>query len=270
VVLGYLFDSFANYQTAWNSFNTSWDPTYKEGGSCTQNGAGRVLLTAGGGQQEECGFPPKGRHVLEYAWSVPSDNGLIVAQSASDTQSSYTALSLWVMQLHPLPITAAGKPKLPAGGTPITQVLPHDILDFATECATLKSVPFAAKGMVTALNCIDPGLPGGAVYAFQADSAADYQAMWRNYNRWAGFDLSNAAAACPPSGSLPQGTTLWKPSGQAQYIAGQVLECGTLGSGSTSQVVYIWTYPEQDAFMIAQGAHSTTFKQMNNWWQNEA
>jgi len=167
--------------------------------------------------------------------------------------------------------TASATPTVANGVTPVVQLLPSDITDTTTECGPQSlPLPFKSPGLVTATKCADPGLTGSEVFAFQTDSNADYQATWQNYNKWLGFDPSSAGTDCPPAGSQPQGITEWKPKSQVHYQRNQVLECGTLGSGSTSQVVYIWTYPAQDAFIVAQGEHATTFSQLDTWWKAEA
>lgn len=167
--------------------------------------------------------------------------------------------------------TATATPTIASSMTPVAQLLPSDITDTTTECAPQSlPLPFSSPGLVTASKCADPGLTGSEVFAFQTSSSADYQATWQNYNKWLGFDPSSAGTACPPSGSQPQGITEWKPKSEAQYERNQVLECGTLGNGGSSQVVYIWTFPSQDAFIVAQGAHSTTFSQIDAWWKAEA
>jgi hypothetical protein len=167
--------------------------------------------------------------------------------------------------------TATQTPTIASSVTPVAQLLPSDITDTTTECVPQSlPLPFSSPGLVTATKCADPGLTGSEVFAFQANSSADYQTTWQNYNKWLGFDPSSAGTACPPSGSQPQGITEWKPKSEAQYERNQVLECGTLGNGGSSQVVYIWTFPSQDAFIVAQGAHSTTFSQIDAWWKAEA
>jgi hypothetical protein len=167
--------------------------------------------------------------------------------------------------------TAPATPTIASNLTPLVQLLPSDITDTTTECQPQSlPLPFSAPGLVTATKCADPGLTGSEVFGFQTDSRADYQKTWENYNKWLGFDPSSAGTACPPAGSQPQGVTEWKPKSQAQYQRNQVLECGTLNSGSASQVVYIWSFPSQDAFIVMQGAHSTTFSQIDTWWKAEA
>ncbi len=165
----------------------------------------------------------------------------------------------------PTPTTPTPTPttSLAAGVLPISTLLPTDLDDISMECAVQHtSFPWAMPGLVTALKCTDPGLPGGQVFAFQLNSSANYQTAWDNFNKWWGFDLSTAGTVCPPTGSDTQGTTEWKDK-QFPYRNGQVLECETVGSGSTTQASYTWTFPTEDGFIIAQAAHTWTFSQLN-------
>jgi hypothetical protein len=158
---------------------------------------------------------------------------------------------------------------LAPGATPVDQLLPSGINDTATQCQPVQQpLPFAAPGLVTAIRCADPNLPKGTVFGFQSDSTAHYQTTWQNYNKWLGFDAATAGSNCPPTGSNPQGVTEWKPDSQPSYSKRQVLECGTLGKGAASQPVYIWSFPKDDAFLVAQASHATTFKTLDTWWTN--
>jgi len=200
--------------------------------------------------------------------------GLIVALSSPSPKAPpVTQPSVTHSATHtPKPsASVAATPTIASGVTPLVQLLPSDITDTTTECEPQSlPLPFSAPGLVTATKCADPGLTGSEVFGFQTDSSADYQSTWEKYNKWLGFNPSSAGTACPPAGSQPQGITEWKPKSQSQYQRNQVLECGTLGSGSTSEVVYIWTFPAQDAFIVMQGAHSTTFSQLDTWWKAQA
>jgi hypothetical protein len=167
--------------------------------------------------------------------------------------------------------TAATSPtsSLAPGVTPVDQLLPSGINDTATQCEQApQPLPFSAPGLVTAIRCADPNLPKGTVFGFQSDSAADYQTTFANYNKWLGFDAATAGTNCPPTGSNPQGVTEWKPDSQPSYSKSQVLECGTLGKGDAAQRVYIWSFPKDDAFLVAQASHATTFKTLDTWWTN--
>jgi hypothetical protein len=200
--------------------------------------------------------------------------GIIIALSGSPpktTPVSHPTVTHTVTHTAKPTPTPSATPTIASNVTPLAQLLPSDITDTTTECEPQSlPLPFSAPGLVTATKCADPGLTGSEVFGFQSDSSADYRTTWQNYDKWLGFDPSSAGTACPPTGSQPQGITEWKPKNEAQYQRNQVLECGTLGSGGTSEVVYIWTFPSQNAFIVAQGSHSTTYSQIDAWWRAQA
>jgi serine/threonine protein kinase len=158
------------------------------------------------------------------------------------------------------PTTATPSPSLPPGVAPLAQLLPSDIDDPATQCQA-HTPPFHVPGLTQSLTCIDPGLPGGDVFAYQANGPANYQTAFLNFNIWGGFYVSTAGSTCPPVGSSKQaqGTVPW----YDKYFpsrTGQVLEC----QWASGQPTYIWTFPTEDAFIVAVGA--TTFSALNSWW----
>ena len=163
---------------------------------------------------------------------------------------------------HPAthPATPTPSPSLPPGVAPLTQLLPGDIDDPAVQCQP-HTPQFRVPGLIQSLACIDPGLPGGNVFAYQANGPANYQTALLNFNIYYSFYVSTAGSSCPPVGSSQQaeGTVPWSDS-YFPNRAGQVLECAW-GSG---QPVYIWTFPTEDAFLVAIGA--TTFSALDSWW----
>jgi hypothetical protein len=157
------------------------------------------------------------------------------------------------------------------------KLLPSDINDFETECVSqpASQLPFKAAGLVSALKCSDPGLPGGNVFAFQFASAHDYVQSWANFNKWWGFTPSSAGTNCPPSGSsaTAQGVTGWS-SGVYPSHGGQEVECqyvtvsGTSTAQSNLEPDYVWSYPTEWAFIDGQGAAGSSFTALQNWWRN--
>jgi TIR domain len=146
---------------------------------------------------------------------------------------------------------------LGAGVAPLGQLLGP-----ATQCrAMAQPYDWRMPGLVRALVCHDPGLPGGTVDAFQLDGGASYQTAWANFNQWWHFDSSGAGPGCPPAGR--QGITGWS-STLFPAQDGQVLECQLAGA---RQPAYAWTYPTEDAFIIAQGAVNSSFSSLASWWK---
>ncbi len=166
------------------------------------------------------------------------------------------------------PATPAS-PVLAAGVVPLTDVLPADVDDPATQCHAAPTAGWTNPGLVQALQCSDPGLPGGTLYAYQTNSFANYQTAWANFNSWVGFDASSAQSTCPPTGTDGQGTTGWHSTNNFYpERQGQVLECATVGTSSSNEPAYAWTFPTEDAFVIAQAAPGTTFSALDSWWTN--
>ena len=185
-----------------------------------------------------------------------------VAHTPPFTKPTHTVAGPAHSPTHPAthPATPTSSPSLPPGAAPLTQLLPGDIDDPAAQCQP-HTPQFRVPGLIQSLACIDPGLPGGNVFAYQANGPANYQTALLNFNIYYSFYISTAGPSCPPAGSSKQaeGTVPWSDS-YFPNRAGQVLECAW-GSG---QPVYIWTFPTEDAFLVAIGA--TTFAALDSWW----
>jgi len=168
--------------------------------------------------------------------------------------------------VHPTP-TVPPTPTLGPGVANLTQLLPGDLDQPAVECPAAKPpYPWAMPGLVEAVKCTDPNLPGGRIWAFQMDSAAHYQAAWQNFLNWWGFDLNTAQSTCPPSGQNGEGTVGWH-NGYFPEIPNQSLVCGWVGNG---QPAYAWTLPTEDTFFYVQAAEGFPFSALNYWWENDS
>jgi hypothetical protein len=154
---------------------------------------------------------------------------------------------------------------LPAGLKPIKVLLPTDIQDASSECADQAKIPWTNPGLVRALSCTATDMPNGQIFGYQMDSTADYNQAWANYNTWANFGTSSTDV-CPPGTGQTQGGPgeWWGP--RFPQRAGQVLECFKSDSGP----VYVWTYPTQNAFIVAQPDKSWTFSKLETWWENNS
>ena len=152
----------------------------------------------------------------------------------------------------------------------LTSLLPQDIDDPATQC-TQTTYKWTMPGLVQALTCTDPGLPGGYVYAYQVKTYADYQTSFANYNKWWGFGNSTPGSNCPPGNSPnDEGTTGWHDN-FFPARDGQVLECEWVGAGSTpNEPAYTWTLPTENAFIVAQGAANSAFSVLDTWWTKDS
>ena len=177
-----------------------------------------------------------GQDAPAYAWVYPSQNAFVIAQGA--TGSSFVTLVSW---LNPQPTVT-----LPAGVASLTQLLPS----FTGQGCTSVKPQWAMPGLIAGLSCSAAAF-GGYIYAFQADSAADFQTAWLNFNLWWGFDAGNAQTTCPPQGSGAHGVTGFE-SGSFPPAPGQVLECQEVSVGGSSVPALAWTYPTEDALIIAE------------------
>jgi hypothetical protein len=154
---------------------------------------------------------------------------------------------------------------LPAGLKPLKVLLPTDIQDATSECAEQEKIPWTNPGLVQAFTCTAPDMPNGQIFGYQLDSTADYNQAWSNYNTWANFGTSSTDT-CPPGTGQTQGGPgeWWGP--RFPQRAGQVIECFTSDSGP----VYVWTYPTENAFIVAQPDKSWTFSKLETWWENNS
>ena len=154
----------------------------------------------------------------------------------------------------------------------LVELLPADINHPAGQCSQTKP-DFTPVGLAQAIQCSDPGLPNGLIEAYQMNSYASYRTSWANFNNWWGFASYSPGSTCPPAGSDRQqaeGTTGWYDLYFPQR-QGQVLECEWTETGNTLDTpAYAWTFPTENAFIIAYGPQHSTFATFNTWWTNHA
>ena len=165
--------------------------------------------------------------------------------------------------------TPSPSPTLAAGVADLKQLLPGDLGGTATQCQSIKP-PYSWKmpGLVQALGCSDPDLPGGIVIAYQVDSSADFLTSWQNFDKWWNFDPSSAGNTCPPSGSNGEGTYGFYNS-YFPSTDNQVVQCQWVGPKG-DKPAYAWAYPTEDAFFLAVGAEGSAFPALDNWWTNHS
>jgi len=170
----------------------------------------------------------------------------------------------------PRPPSAAASPGAgqPAGTASLVQLLPAVLDDPKSQCSVLNPpYHWSMSGVVQALQCLEvPGLPNGAVYAYQLDNASDYGTAWLNYNQWWGFNGSDAGTSCPPSDVTGEGTEAYD-NHYFPAANGQVLECEEVTS---NQPAYTWTMPTEYTFIVAQAAPGTSFAALASWWTDNA
>jgi hypothetical protein len=159
---------------------------------------------------------------------------------------------------------------VPTGVASLTSLLPGDVDDPATECSA-HTPKFTLYGEVQGILCNDPGLTNGSVEAYQMNSYANYLKTWESFNKWWGFTSYTPGSTCPPTGSdhlTSEGSTTWYdkyfPSRQ-----GQVFECEWTGTGNNpSDPAIAYSFPTENAFIIAWGGDNTAFSALQTWWTN--
>jgi hypothetical protein len=161
---------------------------------------------------------------------------------------------------------------LASGIAPLIQLLPSDVNP--ANCHVIKQkAGWGTPGLVKSLNCYDSALPNGRIYAYQFDSSADYQASWSDFNTWWPFKPPSGSG-CPPSSGDTQGMTPWYDTGSGgngfyPTTTGQTLECGFLGSNA-NQPAYAWSFPTEDAYIVALGNPNMSLSALQNWWANNS
>jgi hypothetical protein len=156
----------------------------------------------------------------------------------------------------------------PAAVASLTELLPGDIDDPSSQCSA-HTPKFTPAGLVQGMLCNDPGLSTGSVEAYQMNSYANYAKTWASFNKWWGFTSYTPESSCPPTGTdhlITEGTTTW----DDKYFPtrqGQVFECEWTGTGGNPDDPSIaWTFPTENAFIIAWGGDNTAFASLTGWW----
>jgi hypothetical protein len=268
-VYAYQLDNAADYNAAWQNFNTWWGflPASATKTCPPTAGAPEGKVNLGLSAVQECGLLPLSADyytVPAYAYGIPNSYTLVIAEARSG--SSFSALTSWLTHK-----TNPTVPKLAAGLAPLALLLPSDMADIATDCSPLnKPYNWSMPGLVTALSCRDPNLPQGSLLnAFQLGNTADFETAWHNFNTWWPFNISNAGPDCPP-GSSGEGTFPFND----KYFPGangQVLECEVVHTAHSGNLPgYAWAYPTDDVFIIAECPAGTSFATLNYWWTHDS
>jgi hypothetical protein len=170
----------------------------------------------------------------------------------------------------PTPKPVVTGPTLAAGIAPLIQLMPSDVNPKNCDHITSKA-GWGTPGLVNALNCYDSAFQSGRIYGYQFDSSADYMASWSDFNTWWPFSPPSNSG-CPPSSGDTQGTTPWDDSNSKDWfptLTGQTLECGYLGTKG-NQPAYAWSFPTEDAYIVALGNPNESFSSFDSWWTGNA
>ena len=146
----------------------------------------------------------------------------------------------------------------------LIQLMPGDLPRNPQKChSAAPSSPWTMQGLVLELQCSVPELPG-TVYAYQLDSATDYETAWQNFNQWWGFLPAHAGKGCPPKGASEGIDT--STASELPQASLPVTECGmqTPSPGKTVPA-YAWSWPTSQAFVVVRAASGTTFAALHSW-----
>jgi hypothetical protein len=199
-------------------------------------------------------------HTFPFAKPNPAADPASAATSPAPTKPAASPVSTASPAATSAPTGTSA-----AGVKALKVLLPYDLTDASTECAEQTKIPWTNPGLVKALDCVAPDMPNGQIFGYQLDSTADYNRAWSNYNAWAQFGASTTEN-CPPAAGDAQGgpEEWWGP--RFAKRSGQVIECFTSNTGP----VYVWTYPTEDAFIVAQPPKSWSFSKLETWWEDNS
>ncbi len=218
-------------------------------------------------------WPGRKRALIAGVTAVALIGGYLIAATVAHTFPFTKSRPAAAHSARPAPKPTQRATPTPTGRTvaagvaPLIQLLPGDIDDPATQCQPdPPPYGFDMPGRVEALVCTDPGLPKGSqVYAYQLDNHADYDATWRSFNKVIGFSGTDAGPDCPPAkggqGTAPMRAKWFPPR------PGQLLECVTVrDNNGPPQPVFTWTFPTEDAFLVAVGPPNSSFAPLRDWF----
>jgi len=117
---------------------------------------------------------------------------------------------------------------------------------------------------VTASRFCNTNATNIVFWAFQFDTAGDYQAAIKHFLSYTGFDSLTVHGSCPPQAGSKAGRTGWyaKPKYQAND---QRLYCFDDGRYPK----YIWTLPSQRVlFSSLNGKRGSSFEAIDRFWRN--
>jgi hypothetical protein len=154
----------------------------------------------------------------------------------------------------------------PAVGLPqgLMRLLPAHLENNQQDCHNATPPgQWTMPGAIQTVRCTDSSLAGGNVYAFQLDSPADFQTAWQNFNQWWGFLPASAGKKCPPAGTsqgiVASGSTLLPLANR------QLTECAMMPSAGSRAPAFAWSFPTNDAFVIAAGEPGSSFSALASW-----
>ena len=141
----------------------------------------------------------------------------------------------------------------PAGAKPV-----------ATSCSSAPLQGLDPATLTSRLYCTHAANSHVVVWAYQFDSAADYQAGVPTLNKTLKFNPATAGKGCPPPSGHSDGDTGWRSQPNYPDRTGQDLECYTGGS----EPVLVWTMPSQDVVFLAEyKVKGAPMADLVSWWK---
>ena len=155
----------------------------------------------------------------------------------------------------------------------LTELLPGDIDDPASQCSA-HTPKFALTGEVQGMLCNDPGLPNGSVEAYQVNGYASYLKSWDSFNKWWGFGTSSTPGpTCPPGGQRPPDRggdhELEHDNTSRRGRARCSSASGPAPAATRTSPPIVWTFPTENAFIVAWGGDNMAFSALDTWWAND-
>ncbi len=170
--------------------------------------------------------------------------------------------------------TTAPTDTTPSTTTPATHpqvlsvLLPQGI-DASSDCTSVSPLPDGLESASKSYGCSVNSLgKDAAVFAYQFSSNGEYEAALIAYNKFKIFDASTASKGCPPGSGKDTATDTWSDKiGNSGLLECLFTSATTNGPKSPT---YIWTAPADNAILEVVGTTTTTFKDLDTWWIQNA
>jgi len=184
-------------------------------------------------------------------------------------------IAIFVFKGSPQPPTPTPTPSPTFSTTPpagpvesLNQIInPRGQAPIGTHCSLAGLAKLDAATVVNRLKC-GTTVSRLYVWAYQFDSAPDYQRGFTHLQNYLVFKPSSAGGHCPPTGASITGATSWRSDNPKYHsYTGQYLDCLTIHGTYGDEVTYLWTLPSQHVVFLAQSWNThLTFHTLDSWW----
>jgi hypothetical protein len=292
-VVGFQYDTAADYQTGLNHYNSLYRFSSVTAASCPPSGTAggqgwwydtafpeiqdqsvECLYTSGPSQTDASGktelflFPSEDAFVMVWGPSLPWSalQDIWCQNCVGGTSGSSTVAGTGN--------SGSGSNGSVTAGTALsaTQLLPSDIVPGA-DCKTWTAPHTLSAGLSGSLECSDANLGGnGTVISYKYGDASSYAAGLAALNTGIGFNAATAGSTCPPSGQSTTGQIDWSNGARYPRSTSQVLECLSATSpvsGGSPGPLYIEAIPTQNA-ILEFSAPLLSWAELNTWYLSPA